>query len=88
MIFFKSILAGLGALVLGTLFAIAVLFGWPLWRTAVDSKDGVGFDVVGAHMRPILGIGLGIFAAGLCWQWRRGPETYTATLSLIASLGA
>jgi hypothetical protein len=68
----KSILAGLGALVLGTLFAIAVLFGWPLLRAAVDSKGSVGFDVVGFHVRPILGIGLGIFAAGFCWQWRRG----------------
>lgn len=72
MIFLKSILAGLGALVLGTIFAIAVLFGWPLLKAAMDSNDGVGFDVVGFHMRPILGIGLVMFAAGFYWQWRRG----------------
>ena len=70
MVFLKSILAGLGALVLGAIFAIAVLFGLPIVKSFM-AQDGGDVHMVSFYLWPTLAVSLLIFAAGFYRQWRR-----------------
>jgi hypothetical protein len=72
MIYLKSFLAGVGALVLAVLILAVVFLGGPLLRLFMTDQSGIGGMVVGGvHLLSALGISLLAFAGGFYWQFRR-----------------
>jgi hypothetical protein len=75
MIYVKSLLAGLAALIVAALIVCAVLVGYPLLKLFLHRDEGgVGFYMVGPwiHLWPLL-IGASIiFAGAFYWSFRRG----------------
>jgi hypothetical protein len=73
MIYIRSILAGVAALIIAALITGLIVFGGPLMKTLTSpaGSGGIGFFVVGFHPLHVLGISLLIFAAGFFWQYRR-----------------
>jgi hypothetical protein len=65
MIYLKSFLAGLAALILVALLAIGILFA----RMEMSSDEGIG--VVSGPGWPVLAVSLLAFAVGFFWQYRR-----------------
>jgi hypothetical protein len=65
MIYVKSFLTGLSALLLTAL----VCFAFILVRTRISLPEGTGFVVGGAS--PVLALSLLAFIAGFFWQYRK-----------------
>jgi hypothetical protein len=64
MIYLKSFLAGLAALILAALLAVGVLF-------RVEMSSGAGIGVVEGPGWPVLAVSLLAFAVGFFRQYRR-----------------
>jgi hypothetical protein len=65
MIYVKSLLAGLAALILVALPGIGILFA------TVEMSSGGGIGVIVGPGWPLVAISLLAFAAGFFWQYRR-----------------
>jgi hypothetical protein len=73
MVYRKSVLAGVGAVMLAALIYCLFLFGVLFLKSMADSDGGVTFSVAAVHVHPLptLGAALLIFGAGFYWQYRR-----------------
>lgn len=81
MIYLRSLLAGLVALVSVVLLGIIVLIGWAMWTTHWFSDHGSGETVSYDIARPWIGIPLVMvvllsFLAGFCWEFRRARRAH------------
>jgi hypothetical protein len=68
MIYAKSVLAGVVALIVAALIGCVLFFGGLGLKLLTD---GGAFVVVHWHLWRALAISLLIFATGFCWQYRR-----------------
>jgi hypothetical protein len=74
MVFLKSILAGVVALVVGLLVAVGSFVVWGWWVTHRFSKEGGGiFAATFASGSPwmLLIVAVMVFLAGFYWEFRR-----------------
>jgi uncharacterized membrane protein len=76
MVYLKSFLAGILALVSALLLCIAGLIGWALWMSHTSSNEGsvgaVGYDITSPWIGiPLLTVTALIFLAGFSWEFRR-----------------
>lgn len=73
MVYVKSFLAGIVALVSVLFLAIIAFIGWGLWMRNQSSTVGpVSYDVTRSWIAtPILIAAASVFLAGFTWQFRR-----------------
>jgi len=68
MIYLKSILTGLAALILALLLVSAVLIGSSVIRSA---SPGIGAVAGGVPLWPVLSVSILAFGAGFYWRYRK-----------------
>ncbi len=68
MIYLKSILTGLSALILALLLVSAVLIGTSIMRSPTP---GIGAVAGGVPLWPVLSVSILAFAAGFYWRYRK-----------------
>jgi len=73
MVYLKSFLAGVAALIIAALVICVVFFAGPGTKLLTPPAAGgdTYFVVLHWHLWPTFGISLLVFAAGFWWQFRR-----------------
>jgi hypothetical protein len=71
MIYAKSLLAGVAALIVAALITWVILFRGPILKSLTDRGGDVGVVAVRFHPLSALGVALLVFAVGFYWEYRR-----------------
>lgn len=76
MVYLKSFLAGIAAIVIALFLCVVGLIGWALWRSHASANEGsvgaVGYDISSPWIGiPLLSVIALIFLVGFTWESRR-----------------
>lgn len=71
MIYLKSILAGIVAVMIALMLVVASFTAWQYSAMARTGSGGIGLILFDVDLVAVFLIGLAVFAAGFYWQFRR-----------------